>query len=542
MDNKQQNKRWYSIFHPEKFHLMLYYSITSFIVIGIVCFVVGEVFSRTAKNDLIERSENYAEYIVTNINHAMYEEVFNSTTNKYEYIDIENNQDQFNELDKIIKSSIYGLNLRKIYLLDMNGQIIYSNISEHRGKVLKKGKNVQLDSALKGTSVSLLQDPVIKDSKGVQTEESLLESYYPIYEYNKGILNKEKQVGVLEIYQNMKDLNIQIAMAHKKAVVITGSSMGLLFLILLMIIKRASGVIRLKTGQLVEARDHLEEKVGERTQEIKQTYESLQKTQKRLSRSEKLAGIGTLAAGIAHEINNPLASVASCAEGLMDRVDNVDFKSKDDKEVFSDYLKTVYDETYRCKAIISKLLDFSRKQVPVFSEVNENALVPHYRVIPPSPLVFDEVNVNTLVANVVKLICRQKELEKLRIELNYDPEPVITYGDANQLQQVFLNMILNAIDATAGGEKIEITTIRVDNFVQIIIEDTGCGIAPENLDRIFEPFFSTKSPGKGTGLGLSICYGIIEEHKGKILASSNGIGKGTKFTISLPMFNETGNG
>lgn len=542
MDNKQQNKRWYSIFHPEKFHLMLYYSITSFIVIGIVCFVVGEVFSRTAKNDLIERSENYAEYIVTNINHAMYEEVFNSTTNKYEYIDIENNQDQFNELDKIIKSSIYGLNLRKIYLFDMNGQIIYSNISEHRGKVLKKGKNVQLDSALKGTSVSLLQDPVIKDSKGVQTEESLLESYYPIYEYNKGILNKEKQVGVLEIYQNMKDLNTQISMAHKKAVVITGSSMGLLFLILLMIIKRASGVIRLKTGQLVEARDHLEEKVGERTQEIKQTYESLQKTQKRLSRSEKLAGIGTLAAGIAHEINNPLASVASCAEGLMDRVDNVDFKSKDDKEVFSDYLKTVCDETYRCKAITSKLLDFSRKQVPVFSEVNENALVPHYRVIPPSPLVFDEVNVNTLVANVVKLICRQKELEKLRIELNYDPEPVITYGDANQLQQVFLNMILNAIDATAGGEKIEITTIRVDNFVQIIIEDTGCGIAPENLDRIFEPFFSTKSPGKGTGLGLSICYGIIEEHKGKILASSNGIGKGTKFTISLPMFNETGNG
>ena len=542
MNNKHQHKRWFSIFHPEKFHLMLYYSITSFIVIGIVCFVVGEVFSRTAKNDLIERSENYAEYIVTNINHAMYEEVFNSTTNKYVYIDIENNQDQFNELDKIIKSSIYGLNLRKIYLFDMNGQIIYSNISEHRGKVLKKGKNVQLDSALKGTSVSLLQDPVIKDSKGVQTEESLLESYYPIYEYNKGILNKEKQVGVLEIYQNMKDLNIQIAMAHKKAVVITGSSMGLLFLILLMIIKRASGVIRLKTGQLVEARDHLEEKVGERTQEIKQTYESLQKTQKRLSRSEKLAGIGTLAAGIAHEINNPLASVASCAEGLMDRVDNVDFKSKDDKEVFSDYLKTVYDETYRCKAIISKLLDFSRKQVPVFSEVNENALVPHYRVIPPSPLVFDEVNVNTLVANVVKLICRQKELEKLRIELNYDPEPVITYGDANQLQQVFLNMILNAIDATAGGEKIEITTIRVDNFVQIIIEDTGCGIAPENLDRIFEPFFSTKSPGKGTGLGLSICYGIIEEHKGKILASSNGIGKGTKFTISLPMFNETGNG
>lgn len=201
----------------------------------------------------------------------------------------------------------------------------------------------------------------------------------------------------------------------------------------------------------------------------------------------------------------------------MNRLDSVDFKSKDDEEVFPDYLKTIYDETYRCKAIISKLLDFSRRQVPVFGEVN----------------------VNDLVANVVTLIGRQKELGKLSIELNYSPEPVIIYADVNQLQQVLLNMILNAIDATEDGGKIKITTIRVDKYTQIIFEDTGCGIAPENLDKIFEPFFSTKSPGKGTGLGLSICYGIIEEHKGKISVSSNGIGKGTAFTISLPVDKES---
>ncbi len=232
-----------------------------------------------------------------------------------------------------------------------------------------------------------------------------------------------------------------------------------------------------------------------------------------MSRSEKLAGIGTLAAGVAHEINNPLASVASCAEGLMDRMDSVDFKSKDDEEVFPDYLKTIYDETYRCKAIISKLLDFSRRQVPVFGEVD----------------------LNVLVANVVKLIERQKELKKLNIELDYSAESAIIYGDINQLQQVFLNMILNAIDATADGGKIKITTIGVDNYAQIIFEDTGCGIAPDNLDKIFEPFFTTKSPGKGTGLGLSICYGIIEEHKGKISVSSNRIGVGAAFTVSLPI-------
>jgi signal transduction histidine kinase len=513
MSNKYQNKRWFSVFHPEKFHLMLYYSITSFIVIGIVSFLVGEIFSRMEKNDLIERSEKYAGYIVKHINHKMYEDFFTPTIDKYGYIDLENNQDQFSRLDKVIKSNIYGFNLKKVYLFDMNGQIIYSNISEHVGYVLERGKNMQLDSAIKGVPSSALQYPGMQDSKGVNVEKSLLESYYPVYEFSEGAINREKQVGVLEIYQNMKDLDIQITKAHRKAVIITGSSMGLMFLILLMIIKKASSVIRLKTDQLVEARDHLEEKVGERAQEIKQTYERLQETQKRLSRSEKLAGIGTLAAGVAHEINNPLASVASCAEGLMSRIDNVDFKSREDKEVFPDYLKTICDETYRCKSIISKLLDFSRRQVPVFGKVD----------------------INGLLSDAAKLVGRQKELSKVRIELNYSSEPIIVYGDFNQLKQVFLNMILNAIDATEDGGQIRISTRRTDDDAQIKFEDSGCGIVSENLDKVFEPFFSTKSPGKGTGLGLSICYGIIEEHKGKILVSSGGAGKGVTFTIILPV-------
>ncbi len=513
MSNNHQNKRWFSIFHPEKFHLMLYYSITSFIVIGIVSFLVGEVFSRIEKNDLIERSEKYAGYIVGHINHEMYEDFFTPTIGKYGYIDLENNQDQFERLDKVIKSNIYGFNLKKVYLFDMNSQIIYSNISEHVGYVLERGSNMQLDSAIKGAPASALQYPGMKDSKGVNVEESLLESYYPVYEFNEGAINREKQVGVLEIYQNMKDLDIQITKAHRKAVIITGSSMGLMFLILLMIIKKASSVICLKTDQLVEARDHLEEKVGERTQEIKQTYERLQEAQKRLNRSEKLAGIGTLAAGVAHEINNPLASVASCAEGLINRIDNVDFKSKDDEDVFPDYLKTICDETYRCKSIISKLLDFSRRQVPVPGKVD----------------------INSLLSDVVTLLRRQKELNKLSIELNFSSEPLVIYGDFNQLKQVSLNMILNAIDAIEDGGKIRISTGRSDDEAQIKFEDSGCGIASENLDKIFEPFFSTKAPGKGTGLGLSICYGIIEEHKGKILVSSDGAGEGTVFTIILPV-------
>ena len=197
-------------------------------------------------------------------------------------------------------------------------------------------------------------------------------------------------------------------------------------------------------------------------------------------------------------------------------MDDVDFKSKDGKDVFSDYLKTICDETYRCKDIISKLLDFSRRQVPVFGKVD----------------------INSLLSDVVKLVRRQKELNNLSVELDYSSEPIIIHGDFNQLKQVFLNMTLNATDATEDGGQIRISSSRSDDEVQIKFEDSGCGIASENLDKVFEPFFSTKSPGKGTGLGISICYGIIEEHKGKILVSSDGVGNGATFTIILPVDKE----
>lgn len=514
--NIKSNKKWFSIFHPEKFKLLLYYSITSFIVISIVSFVVGEIFSRMERNALIERSEKYAGYIVSNINHALYEKFFIPSIKDYGQVDKENDHEQLEKLGNIIKSNIYGLNIKKIYLFDMDGQVIYSNIQDHTGYVLEKGKNYELDYALNGLPSTSLQPAGLVDSKGALEEETLLESYYPVYEYINGVVNSNKQVGVIEIYQDIKDLDIQIAGTHRKAVIMTSSSMVLLFLTLLLIVKKASSVIRLKTNQLIEARNHLEEKVEERTLQIKQTYDRLQETQERLSKSAKLAAIGTLAAGVAHEINNPLASVASCAEGLMGRINNIEFKSNDDKEVFPDYLKTIYDETYRCKSITSKLMDFSRQHEPVFKKVD----------------------INCLITDVVKLIERQTSQEKLRFVLDLCNRPLTIYGDTNQLKQVLINIIINAQDAIKDGEGIKISTKEINNCVQISLEDKGTGIASEHLDKIFEPFFTTKAPGKGIGLGLSICYGIIEEHKGKISVSSNGIGKGTTFNISLPIYDK----
>jgi signal transduction histidine kinase len=235
-----------------------------------------------------------------------------------------------------------------------------------------------------------------------------------------------------------------------------------------------------------------------------------------LGRSEKLAGIGTLAAGVAHEINNPLASVAGCAEGLIDRLDNLDFKTNDDREVFPDYLDTIYNETYRCKLIISKLLDFSRQKPPVFSKID----------------------INTLVSDVVKTVGRQTDSKKVDVLLTLSSTPPTVWGDDNQLKQVFTNFISNASDAIQHEGSIWVSITSSNDSVQITFKDTGYGIASENINKIFEPFFTTKEPGKGTGLGLAICYGIIEDHEGKISVDSKGIGHGTTFTISLPIHNE----
>ena len=171
-------------------------------------------------------------------------------------------------------------------------------------------------------------------------------------------------------------------------------------------------------------------------------------------------------------------------------MDNLDFKSRDDKEVFPDYLKMICDETYRCKSIISKLLDFSRRQEPVFGKVD----------------------INSMISDVVKLLRQQKELKKLNIELNLDIGPVIIYGDYNQLKQVTLNMIMNAIGRNRRfWEDQRFNKYKRRRCIIMKFEDTGCGISSDNIDKVFEPFFSTKSHGKGIGLGLSICYGIIEE-------------------------------
>lgn len=236
----------------------------------------------------------------------------------------------------------------------------------------------------------------------------------------------------------------------------------------------------------------------------------------RLLQSEKQASIGKLAAGVAHEINNPLTGVLTFTHMLLRRKDIGD-------DVRSD-LQTIVTATERVRKIVKGLLDFSR----------QTKLDP------------EQLNVNRLVRSAISLVENQALVKG--VSLNFKPGeelPMLTL-DRGQLESVILNIILNAFDATEPGNSITLSTgIGVSanhasqKGVEIAVADTGCGISPENLDKLFDPFFTTKEVGQGTGLGLAVSYGIVERHGGTIRVQSE-VSRGSTFTIWLPIDERSG--
>ncbi|GAB63673.1 MAG: two-component sensor histidine kinase [Candidatus Jettenia sp.] len=509
--------KFQKILHPEKFNLILYYTITSFVVITLLSLAVGWIFPRMESQELMKRSEEYARYFITHLNYEIYKDFLHPTLKLDKYVDLEKNHKQFRKLDKIVRENLYGLNIKKLYLYDLEGHIIYSTVPEHIGFTLDQGNNKNLDSAIHGIHASALRLAGATDSKGSHVVETLLESYYPFYELEENGYKKGRQVGVLEIYQDMSGLKKQMIKARKKAIIMTSSAMGVLFLILFLIVLKAARIIHARAKQLIDARNTLEQKVEERTFEIREAYKKLQDTQRKLIQSEKLASIGTLVTGLAHEINNPLASVASCAEGLIERFIAIPNRNRQnlsgDFEVFPEYLKIICDETYRCKSIISNLLNFSRHSEPKF----------------------EKINVHRIIHEALSIVQHQPQSKCQKIQLHLSEEPCNIIGDPQQLKQVFLNLLINSLHATEESGSIFISTCRKQTFIQITFKDSGMGIKREHLDKIFDPFFTTKPTGKGTGLGLAICYGIIDVHNGRIEVFSEGPGKGATFTIVLPL-------
>jgi len=228
-----------------------------------------------------------------------------------------------------------------------------------------------------------------------------------------------------------------------------------------------------------------------------------------LLQAEKMSSIGMLAAGVAHEINNPMTSVAGYAEALQRRLRETPALLNDPRmKDFPGYLDIIVREVYRCKAIIDSLLSFSRK--------SDGSL--------------GSVDLNSVICEVLELVRHQGRDKNIRLEENLRiPLPLVS-GDASSLRQVFLNLVLNAVQAIEESGVVTIETTLEEGGVIARVRDTGTGIAPEMLDQIWNPFFTTKVVGKGQGLGLAVTYDIIKKHEGSIEVHSQ-VGQGTEFIV-----------
>jgi signal transduction histidine kinase len=256
------------------------------------------------------------------------------------------------------------------------------------------------------------------------------------------------------------------------------------------------------TARFQEIRDDLDCQVRERTKEV--------------VRSEQLASVGFLAAGVAHEINNPLASIVMCSESLESRLagvlDQVDDGRAAERDVVRSYLEMIQKEAFRCKQITEKLLNFSR----MGDSERHNA------------------DLRELVSGVIEMLRHLGKYQNKNVVLR-DGSPVIAEICPQEINQVVLNLITNGLDSVDPDGTVTVSVTPQGGNAVLAVEDNGCGMTEDVIQHLFEPFFTRRRGGQGTGLGLSISYRIVEEHHGQIVAQSRGPGKGSKFMVTLPL-------
>lgn len=269
-------------------------------------------------------------------------------------------------------------------------------------------------------------------------------------------------------------------------------------------IEHLASSINQMAKKLAEEKRDLEEWAGTLERKVKERTDQIKNIDAQLFRSEKLASLGKLAAGVAHEINNPLTGILTNSSLLLEDLDPDDARRED--------VDVIVKETIRCREIVKRLLDFAKQTKPQKRPTN----------------------VNALIDNIILLVRNQTSFRNIDIQRDLAPELPDILADPDQMQQVFINIILNAADAMAkGGELVIHSSLSTaGDAIVVNFADTGPGISDENRERIFDPFFTTKE--HGTGLGLSISYGIVEQHGGTIRVESSP-GKGSTFSVELPV-------
>jgi two-component system, NtrC family, sensor kinase len=489
----------------ERFSLVRYFLAAGFVTAVAVAAAVSTFTAREVQQDLEEKSEDYAVLIARNLARNVHERFTRPTVARDGVVDLDR-PEQLAALDAVVRSSTAELGVRKVYFFDLQGLITYSTTPEHRGFSVTDNPNYARAAAGQVSTLLVARGSPL-DLGGQTGHAPLLETYVPIERLDDEGRPTGERVGVIEVYQDATELLEESRRASVRMAAIATAGIVALMLVLGLRIRTAQRTIQEKAHALVEVNDRLAALSADLERQVEDRT-------KRLVRAETLASVGTLAAGVAHEVNNPIASIASCAEGLLRRAADPALKDVPAFAEFPEYLEIIRDEAFRVKDVTRGLLDFSRAGAD-----GEGAAT--------------DVDLGSLLQATTRLLAWRCAREEKRLELDLPPAPVVVRGDGAGLRQLLLNVTGNALDASSPGQVVRWTLRPASPGATLVCEDQGAGLSKEDLGRVLEPFFTRKPPGEGTGLGLSIAYGVARRHGGTLELTSDGPGRGARVTVHL---------
>lgn len=477
--NEQPNPSW----KPEEprgvqpFALVKYFSFTSLSVILVASFALTWIFSDNARDTMLSRSESYSRMFAENLNRQVFHSFVIPTFIRFGSIAL-SDPVQFESLDQMVINITKGMMIEAVTIFDSRENIVsYSTDAALVGK--KNIGGFEYKKALNGESTSVLvsNGSMLNLLPGAPPMYCTLKTYVPFRQERLPGARDGEIMGVILVVKDLSEDLEAVVSLQLKVMLLSLGVMGILFAVLSAIVIRANRIMQARAAER-------------------------QELEKQLHEAQRLAVLGKMIASVSHEIKNPLGIVRSTAEILGKRL----AKLAPGNEHLS---KIIVDETTRLDGIVREFLDFARPKTPTKALGSLNTLVQR-------------------LALFMNVEFSDKQIEFIE---ELDPELPECPLDGDQLYQVLLNIVFNAIHAMPEGGKLTVRTSTSEENVSLEITDTGSGMPPEKLEQIFIPFFTDKN--RGTGLGLAITKNIVEQHKGEITVQSEE-GVGTTFTVVLP--------
>jgi len=482
--------------------LTRYFAI-NFLLLDLLIVGIGGVFAyRLGRANLISVAEQYGSAAVNHLARAIdkfYLDPWDMTFDTFPF----SNPLAHHEITGIVQTFVSGFDIERISIYDTKHTIVFSTDSVREGR--SDPTNSNLLSALAGKTTSYLveeQTPEHLATASGDTDHML--AYVPMsFRAAGGGETRfvfEILMNVEGTYQRVQQLRLVILLIS----LLTGLA---LFFVVWVIAVRADKQILAENqermalaAQIQKQNETLEQTVEQRTRELRDA-------QAGLVQMEKMSATGQLAAGVAHEINNPVGIIKNRLELLID-----DVRAQRGIEDLGDHLSMMHKQTERITRIVSKLLSFARKSAGSRTDLH----------------------LDQIINGIVILVGKEAEKRGITLTAEAAPSLPIVRGEITEIEQIFINLVLNALDATPRGGTVSLHAEEVHGRVAVAVRDCGSGIEPEHIRKIFDPFFTTKDVGVGTGLGLSITYRIVEEHGGSIHVESTP-GEGTTFVVYLPV-------